>query len=165
MSKEDQGSDSNASSPASSTASETKPARSTPTGSSKKLSKSAKTLLTASQKNFNHKDAENKRRTAIRERFTELSNMVPGTGGQERSEQVMLVKTTEFLREQLQEQRRLEALADAQGIPIDNSERLTDEDFGGSQWIQPNMALYEKSKQKRTGGDAQLATKNEEDDD
>lgn len=126
-----------------------------PNGSAKKSSKSTKPRLTASQKNFNHKDAENKRRTAIRERFTELSTLVPGALGQERSEQVMLGKTTEYLREVLQEQRRLERLADAQGIHIDPSKRLTDEDYGGSKWKEPNMDQYEAAKRKRagTGGD------------
>ena len=89
MSKEDR-TESEGSSPASSPASESQQASGTKP-SSKKV-KSSKPRLTASQKNFNHKDAENKRRTAIRERFTELSNLVPGAQGHERSEQIMLVK-------------------------------------------------------------------------
>lgn len=91
--------------------------------------------------------------------------MVPGTMGQERSEQVMLVKTTDHLKEMLQEQRRLEGLAEAQGISIEDIERLRDDDYGGSQWSQPNMAAYEMSKQKRTGTDSQAFTKDEEDND
>jgi hypothetical protein len=164
MSNEDGATESNASSPASSTTSEAKQATNAPSGSSKK-SKVSKPRLTASQKNFNHKDAENKRRTAIRERFTELSHMVPGAQGQERSEQVMLGKTTDFLRDMLQEQRRLETLADAQGIPIDESTRMRDDDYGGPQWIQPNMAAYESSKQKKSTGDSQNATKDDEEND
>lgn len=164
MSNEDGATESNASSPASSTTSEAKQATATPSGSSKK-SKVSKPRLTASQKNFNHKDAENKRRTAIRERFTELSHMVPGAQGQERSEQVMLGKTTDFLRDMLQEQRRLETLADAQGIPIDESTRMRDDDYGGPQWVQPNMAAYESSKQKKSSGDSHNATKDDEEND
>ncbi|KEF62110.1 uncharacterized protein A1O9_00082 [Exophiala aquamarina CBS 119918] len=159
--EEDRATESNGSSPASSTTSEAKKPSTTPAGSSKK-SKASKPRLTASQKNFNHKDAENKRRTAIRERFTELSQMVPGAQGQERSEQVMLGKTTDFLRDMLQEQRRLEALADAQGIPIDDSTRMRDDDYGGPQWVQPNMAAYESSKQKKSTGDSQSATKEDD---
>lgn len=78
--------------------------------------------------------------------------MVPGALGQERSEQVMLAKTTEFLREMLVEQRRLEALADEQGIPLDNEERLKSNDFGGTNWKATNMEQYEASKQKREKG-------------
>ena len=148
MSKK-QASESAASSPESSAASESQPSKNQ-TASARKSTKSNKPRLTASQKNFNHKDAENKRRTAIRERFTELSNLVPGAQGQERSEQVMLTKTTEFLREIIQEQRKLEQLADAQGFHLDPSKRLTDEDYGGSRWKEPNMDQYEASKQKRT---------------
>ncbi|KIW61525.1 hypothetical protein PV05_01636 [Exophiala xenobiotica] len=125
--------------------------------SSKKSSKTSKPRLTASQKNFNHKDAENKRRTAIRERFTELSHMVPGAMGQEKSEQVMLNKTTEYLKQMLEEQRRLEAMADRQGIPIDDAGRLRDDDLGGPTWQPRNMEHYEASKQKRGDGSEQNA--------
>lgn len=164
MSNDDGATASNASSPSSSVASETKQTGDAPSGSAKK-SKSTKPRLTASQKNFNHKDAENKRRTAIRERFTELSEMVPGAQGQERSEQVMLGKTTDFLRDMLREQRRLEALADAQGIPLDASTRIRDDDMGGPQWVQPNLAAYEASKQKKSGADSQNPGKDDEEND
>jgi len=88
--------------------------------------------------------------------------MVPGAQGQERSEQVMLGKTTDFLRDMLQEQRRLETLADAQGVAIDETARLRDDDYGGARWVQPNMAAYEASKQKKSTGDSQNATKEED---
>lgn len=135
-------------------------------GSTKKSkSKVSKPRLTASQKNFNHKDAENKRRTAIRDRFTELSQMVPGAAGQERSEQVMLVKTSEFLREMLMEQRRLEELADERGVKCEG--RLTEDDYGGERWKSPNMDAFEKDKKKEKkeqsgGGAGQMG---DEDDD
>jgi hypothetical protein len=112
--------------------------------------------LTASQKNFNHKDAENKRRTAIRERFTELSNLVPGALGHERSEQVMLGKSTEFLREMLLEQRRLEEMAQKQGITI-GGEPIREDDFGGPKWKASNMEQYEASKQKKDGSESNQA--------
>lgn len=91
--------------------------------------------------------------------------MVPGAQGQERSEQVMLGKTTDFLRDMLQEQRRLEALADAQGIPLDASTRMRDDDMGGPQWVQPNLAAYEASKQKKSSADSQNPGKDDEEND
>ena len=160
MSKEDSN-ESSRSSRESSTVSDTQ-AQAGPSNPSKKSGKSSKPRLTASQKNFNHKDAENKRRTAIRERFTELSNMVPGALGQERSEQVMLGKTTEFLRDMLMEQRRLEAIADDQGIPLDEAGRLRDDDLGGPQWKPKNMAQYEASKQKKNAAGGQAGSQGEE---
>lgn len=123
--------------------------------SSKKSAKVSKPRLTASQKNFNHKDAENKRRTAIRERFTELSQMVPGALGQERSEQVMLGKTADFLKDMLLEQRRLEAMADERGIRVDEPGRLRDDDLGGPRWRPRNMEQYEASKVKKGSGNGQ----------
>ncbi|EXJ85868.1 hypothetical protein A1O1_06237 [Capronia coronata CBS 617.96] len=162
MSKED----ATESDPSSRESSEASEARSTArrSSSAKKTSKTSKPRLTASQKSFNHKDAENKRRTAIRERFTELSRMVPGALGQERSEQVMLAKTTDFLREMLLEQRRLEAIADEQGIQIDDEGRLKDIDLGGTEWKATNMEQYEASKQKRVSGVGPSGSKEEDHD-
>ncbi|EXJ59745.1 hypothetical protein A1O7_03892 [Cladophialophora yegresii CBS 114405] len=152
MSKEN-GSESEGSTPASSPTSEPKPHSVLKSSSSKKANRVSKPRLTASQKNFNHKDAENKRRTAIRERFTELSNLVPGALGHERSEQVMLGKSTEYLREMLLEQRRLEELAHKQGITVDSGESIREDDFGGPKWKDNNMKQYEANKQKRDGDD------------
>jgi heteromeric Ino2p/Ino4p transcription factor len=132
---------------------------------SKRAKKPSKPRLTASQKNFNHKDAENKRRTAIRERFTELSNLVPGAQGNERSEQVMLGKTTDYLKDMLVEQRRLEDLCQEQGITVDPSTAMRDDDFGGPRWKAVNMEQYEASKQKKEGGDAQLSNDRAEEED
>lgn len=118
-------------------------------GTKKRNSKSSKPRLTAVQKNTNHKDAENKRRTAIRERFTELSQLVPDAIGQERSEQVMLVKTKEYLEASIGEIRELTALAQQQGIPISDEMKMKDTDYAGPKWKQPNLAKYEKSKYKK----------------
>lgn len=101
------------------------------------------------QKNTNHKDAENKRRTAIRERFTELSQLIPDAAGQERSEQVMLQKTKDYLENAMRELRELEALAAQQGMQVPDEMKLKEMDFGGSKWKQPNLAKYEKSKMKK----------------
>ncbi|KIX07591.1 uncharacterized protein Z518_02244 [Rhinocladiella mackenziei CBS 650.93] len=148
MSKEEEASESNPSTRESSEASEAQPTTG-PSKSSKKPTKVAKPRLTLFQKNFNHKDAENKRRSAIRERFSELSHMVPGALGHERSEQVMLGKTAGFLKEMLMEQRRLEAMADDRGIQLDEAGRLRDDDFGGPLWRPKNMDQYEASKKKK----------------
>ncbi|KAL8243944.1 hypothetical protein R6Q59_010202 [Mikania micrantha] len=145
-------SDSEASSPTSSVQSDGPTNNGKPSGPTKKKSgKSSKPRLTATQKNTNHKDAENKRRNAIRERFTDLSRMVPGAEGQERSEQVMLGKTTEFLKEMLEEQRRLEDLAEQRGIMLDEKNRLQDTDYGGSKWAPINMDAYHAAKAKKLG--------------
>ncbi|ETI29410.1 hypothetical protein G647_01863 [Cladophialophora carrionii CBS 160.54] len=150
-------SESEGSSSASSPTSETKPQMVSKSSSSKKANRVSKPRLTASQKNFNHKDAENKRRTAIRERFTELSNLVPGALGHERSEQVMLGKSTDYLREMLLEQRRLEEMAQKQGITIDSGEPIREDDFGGPKWKANNMKQYEASKQKKDGDESHQA--------
>ena len=165
MAKQD-GTDSEGSSPGSSPGSEAQPSSASKAASSKKANRTTKPRLTASQKNFNHKDAENKRRTAIRERFTELSELVPGAQGHERSEQVMLNKSTDYLREILLEQRRLEAMAKQQGITIDSGDPIKEEDFGGSKWKAINMEQYEASKQKKEGSESrQTNNQRDEDDD
>lgn len=129
--------------------------QSQPSKSTKKKGKSSKPRLTAVQKNTNHKDAENKRRNAIRERFTDLSRMVPGAEGQERSEQVMLNKTTDFLRNMMEEQRQLESMADARGIHLDEDDRLKDNDYGGSKWKATHLKEYQAQKDKKSVGQSQ----------
>lgn len=118
-------------------------------GTKKRNSKSSKPRLTAHQKNTNHKDAENKRRTAIRENFTSLSQVVPGTEGQERSEQVMLVKTKEYLVDSIKEIRQLELEGQQRGIPLGDNGRIKDSDYGGPKWKQPNLDKYHKAKLKK----------------
>ena len=51
--------------------------------------------------------AEQKRRQAIREGFDRLTELVPGLEGQGRSESVVLKKTVDYMRAQLEERRRL----------------------------------------------------------
>lgn len=115
----------------------------------KKGSKVVKARLTAVQKNTNHKDAENKRRNAIRERFTELASLVPDAFGQERSEQVMLTKTRDYLKDSIAEIRDLEQQADNRGIHIKPEDRLRDDDWGGSKWREVEMHKYEAGKVKK----------------
>lgn len=50
---------------------------------------------------------EQKRRQAIREGFDRLTELVPGLEGQGRSESVVLKKTVDYMRAQLEERRRL----------------------------------------------------------
>ena len=126
-------------------------------GSKKRNSKSSKPRLTAVQKNTNHKDAENKRRTAIRDRFTELSQLVPDASGQERSEQVMLQKTKDYLQSTLVEIRQLELEAQQRGLQVPEEMKLRDVDYGGSKWKTPNLAKYEKAKTKKMAKGAALA--------
>lgn len=118
-------------------------------GGKKRGSKTSKPRLTAVQKNTNHKDAENKRRNAIRERFTELSQLVPDAAGQERSEQVMLLKTKAYLQDSIEEMRQLELEAKAQGIQLPESVKLKDTDYLGRDWKHPNLDKYQKSKLKK----------------
>lgn len=133
-----------------------------PTGSTGRKKKASKPRLTAVQKNTNHKDAENKRRNAIRERFIELSDMVPGTKGQERSEQVMLQKTSTFLKGQIRELRLLEQMADQRGVPIDESERLQNNDYIGPAFKQPHMDGYRADKAKKAASGVQVAKDEDE---
>lgn len=112
-------------------------------------SKSSKARLTSHQKNTNHKDAENKRRTAIRARFLELSQLVPNAENQERSEQVMLTKTKEYIEEVTDQCRRLESIARQNGIYVPEEHRTRDTEYNGSKWKQPNLAKYEKARNKK----------------
>ena len=80
---------------------------------------------------------------------------MPGANGHERSEQVMLNKSTEYLRDLLLEKRRLEEMARQQSIEIDSGEPMREDDFGGPKWKATNMEQYEASKQKREGGGSQ----------
>ena len=63
------------------------------------------------------------------------------------------------------EQRRLEAIADDQGIPLDDAGRLRDDDLGGPQWKAKNMAQYEASKQKKGTPGGQVGNQGDEDND
>lgn len=114
-----------------------------------KSSSASKPRLTAHQKNTNHKDAENKRRNAIREQFTELASLVPGAEGLERSEQVMLQKTVAHFREEVDERRRLVQELQAKGIDLDPDLILGDEQYGGLKWKTGNVDEFEAARRKR----------------
>ncbi len=84
-----------------------------------------KPRLTEQEKKNNHIASEQKRRQAIRDGFDRLATIVPGMEGQGRSEAVVLQATTEFMREQLEERKRL--LQSAKEIGIEVSEYELDE--------------------------------------
>ena len=111
----------------------------------------SKQRLTAHQKNTNHKDAENKRRNAIRDQFSALSYIVPGTEGQERSEYVMLQKSVSYLREILEERRELISQVEKRGGIVEDRLRLTEKDYGGRNWQTKNMDEFEKQRARRPG--------------
>lgn len=123
-----------------------------------KTSSASKPRLTAHQKNTNHKDAENKRRNAIREQFTELAALVPGAEGLERSEQVMLQKTIAHFREEVDGRRRLVRELQAKGVAVEQDLILGEEQYRGSKFKTINVDDFEKSKKRRIereGGTAQ----------
>jgi len=67
---------------------------------------------------------EQKRRQAIREGFDRLTELVPGLEGQGRSESVVLKKTVDYMRAQLDERRKLVAqIEDMGGKVEDNMKR------------------------------------------
>lgn len=114
-----------------------------------KPTSASKPRLTAHQKNTNHKDAENKRRNAIREQFTELAALVPGAEGLERSENVMLQRTIAHFREEVAERRRLVQDLQAKGVIVDQELILGEEQYRGSKWKTSNVDEFEKAKRKR----------------
>jgi heteromeric Ino2p/Ino4p transcription factor len=83
-----------------------------------------KPRLTDQEKKNNHIASEQKRRAAIREGFDRLTELVPGLEGQGRSESVVLKKTVDFLRSQLDERRELVAEIERVGGHVDDSFRL-----------------------------------------
>lgn len=82
-----------------------------------------KPRLTDKEKKNNHIASEQKRRAAIREGFDRLTELVPGLEGQGRSESVVLKKTVDFLRLQLEERRELLAEIERAGGQVDESYR------------------------------------------
>lgn len=121
-------------------------------GSSKK-SKSSRAPLSEQQKSTNHKDAENKRRTAIREQFTELSKLVPGAEGHERSEYLMLQMTIEHIKTQTEEARRLEDEIVKLGGTVADGERIGDDEWGGSKWDPKNVREYDAAKARKSANE------------
>ncbi|BDD57396.1 hypothetical protein MPDQ_005518 [Monascus purpureus] len=80
-----------------------------------------KPRLTEQEKKNNHIASEQKRRAAIREGFDRLTELVPGLEGQGRSESIVLRKTVDFIRLQLQERQQLIAEIESRGGRIDES--------------------------------------------
>ena len=76
---------------------------------------SDKPRLTQDQKKKNHIESEKKRREAIRGGFEALSNIIPGTQGQARSEAVVLQRTVQYLKEELAKKEELWQDAKARG--------------------------------------------------
>ncbi|KAJ9152103.1 hypothetical protein NKR23_g2679 [Pleurostoma richardsiae] len=80
-----------------------------------------KPRLTEEEKKQNHIASEQKRRQAIREGFDRLTELVPGLEGQGRSEGLVLKRTVEYMREQLEERRRLVQLIEQNGGQVDDA--------------------------------------------
>jgi heteromeric Ino2p/Ino4p transcription factor len=68
-------------------------------------------------------NVEQKRRQAIREGFDRLTELVPGLEGQGRSESVVLKKTVDYMRAQLEERRRLVGRLDELGGQVEDGMR------------------------------------------
>lgn len=66
-----------------------------------------KPRLSEHEKKQNHIASEQKRRQAIREGFDRLTELVPGLEGQGRSESVVLKKSVDYMRAQVEERRIL----------------------------------------------------------
>lgn len=82
-----------------------------------------KPRLTEQEKKSNHIASEQKRRAAIREGFDRLTELVPGLEGQGRSENIVLKKTVDHMRLQLQERQQLIAEIESRGGRIDEALR------------------------------------------
>jgi septum formation protein len=67
----------------------------------------------------NWRDAEQKRRHAIREGFDRLSNLVPGLDGQARSEGVVLHGTVDYVKQLMLERRAMIQALEAKGVAVD----------------------------------------------
>ncbi|KAI9763616.1 MAG: hypothetical protein M1840_000410 [Geoglossum simile] len=77
--------------------------------------------LTEQEKKNNHIASEQKRRQAIREGFDRLTELVPGLEGQGRSESVVLRKSVDFMRKEVEERRTLVARIEALGGEVPES--------------------------------------------
>ncbi|KAE9368449.1 helix-loop-helix DNA-binding domain-containing protein [Stipitochalara longipes BDJ] len=82
-----------------------------------------KPRLSEHEKKANHIASEQKRRQAIREGFDRLTELVPGLEGQGRSESVVLKKTVDYMRAQLEERRRLVGRLDELGGQVEDGMR------------------------------------------
>jgi septum formation protein len=63
---------------------------------------------------------EQKRRQAIREGFDRLTEIVPGLEGQGRSEGLVLKRTVEYMRQQIEERRALVDRIEKSGGHVDD---------------------------------------------
>ena len=133
--------------------------RTTPQSGSNKKSKSSRTPLSETQKSTNHKDAENKRRNAIREQFTKLSELVPGAEGHERSEYLMLQMTIAFVKEQALDARRLEQQILSHGGTVTMEEKMRDDEWGGPDFTPRNTMEYDAAKARRSIGGGRGSSK------
>ena len=105
---------SSSSSSSSSNQRQTKSKASAPNGTSSDKDRD-KPRLTEQERKINHIASEQKRRQAIRDGFDRLSYLVPGLEGQARSEGVVLQKTLEFMRQEIEERKRLIVQIEALG--------------------------------------------------
>lgn len=83
----------------------------------------AKPRLTEEEKRQNHIASEKKRRDAIRAGFDALCDIVPGMKGQGRSEAVVLGRTVEYVKEQVQTKAALRKIALERGWSEDQFEQ------------------------------------------
>jgi heteromeric Ino2p/Ino4p transcription factor len=70
-----------------------------------------------------NKTLEQKRRQAIREGFDRLTELVPGLEGQGRSESVVLKKTVDYMRAQVEERRQLVTQIEERGGVVEDEMR------------------------------------------
>lgn len=82
-----------------------------------------KPRLTEEEKKQNHIASEKKRRQAIRGGFDRLTELVPGLEGLARSEGVVLKKTVEYIRVELDKRNRLLQECDQRGIDVEEKYR------------------------------------------
>ncbi|KAI7540900.1 hypothetical protein KC316_g15473, partial [Hortaea werneckii] len=87
-----------------------------PQSSAAAASAANKPRLTEAQKKQNHIISEQKRREAIRKGFDRLSQIVPGMGGQGRSEAMVLSATVEYMKVQIKRKEELRKLAAEKGM-------------------------------------------------
>ncbi|PQE28018.1 hypothetical protein CJF32_00005791 [Rutstroemia sp. NJR-2017a WRK4] len=99
-----------------------------------------KPRLSEHEKKANHIASEQKRRLAIREGFDRLADLVPGLEGQGRSESVVLKKTVDYIRVQLEERRRLVEEAESLGVMVEEGLKSTGSGSAGSRAGWSDMA-------------------------
>lgn len=81
--------------------------------------KDKKPRQTMEERKKKHIASEKKRRQAVREGFDRLTELVPGLEGMGRSQGFVLQRTVEFIRDQIEERRRLIAQIEENGGQVD----------------------------------------------